>query len=181
MKNLLNCHSPNLNSFPIKYENGLYRRVFHANTLHLLWKPFEIAIHPHHVNIKITVLEGELYNPLYKVNRDGESFNAYKYQSAILNQSGKFEYLGQEKLSQISNNKYKKGESFSMTNDELHTIQIEKGKLCVWLVEESEPFYPYLPINYSPNDLSTWSDKGLYIETGDTLKEFFIGKYLPFL
>lgn len=48
MKNLLNCHSKGLHSFPISFECGLYRRVFVATEEHNLWKgnPLEIAIHP---------------------------------------------------------------------------------------------------------------------------------------
>jgi hypothetical protein len=61
---------------------------------------------------------------------------------------------------------------------ELHTVQIEKGKRCVWLIEESIPTCDYFPINYSPHDLSTWKPDGLYIEVGDSVKENYIGKFL---
>ena len=53
MKNLLNCHSVGLHSFPITFENGLYRRVFYADTDHQMWRQFEVVVHPHHVDIKI--------------------------------------------------------------------------------------------------------------------------------
>lgn len=33
MKNLLNCHSVGLHSFPISFENGLYKRIFYADTI----------------------------------------------------------------------------------------------------------------------------------------------------
>ena len=72
MKNLLNCHSVGLHSFPISFENGLYKRVFYADSKHFMWRPFEIAVHPHHVDIRITVLEGALFNPIFKIG-SGES------------------------------------------------------------------------------------------------------------
>lgn len=177
MKNFLNCHSKELHSFPISFENGLYRRVFYADNNHFLWRPFEVAVHPHHVDIKITVLDGVLCNPIFTVGT-GEMVNKWQWNSHILNGSGGFEYLGEEKMERISNITYKAGESVSMKACELHTIVIEKGKKCVWLIEESMASCDYFPINYSPHDLSTWSPDGLYLEVDDVVKEKFIGKYL---
>lgn len=178
MKNLLNCHSIGLHSFPISYENGLYKRIFYADENHWLWKPIELAIHPHHADIKITVLEGELFNPLYEVNEKGEEIKKYKWVSHILNGNGGFEFLGVEKLRQVSNNKYKNGESTTMKACELHTIQIEKGKICVWVIDEEIPTCDYFPINYSHTDLAEWNSNGLYIEASDSVKEKYIGQYL---
>lgn len=179
MKNLLNCHCIGLHSFPISLsENGLYKRIFYAEIHHEMWKPFEIAIHPHHVDIKITVLEGELFNPLYELNESGEAFKKFLWNSHILNGKGGFEYLGEQKLKQLSNLKYCQGETVTMKACELHTVQIEKGKRCIWLIEESKPTCDYFPINYSKNDLEKWNSKGLYIECGEAVKKIYIGKYL---
>lgn len=179
MKNLLNCHSIGLHSFPISLsENRLYKRIFYADFNHNMWKPFEIAIHPHHVDIKITVLEGELFNPLYELNEIGEIFKKYRWNSHILNGKGGFEYLGEQSLKQISNFKYCKNETVIMKACELHTVQIEKGKKCVWLIEESKPTCDYFPINYSKNDLKNWNTNGLYIECNETVKQNYINKYL---
>lgn len=178
MKNLLNCHSIGIHSFPISFKNGLYKRVFYADENHLMWRPIEVAIHPHHVDIKITVLEGELYNPIYQIHKNGELFKKFRWNSHILNGNGGFEYLGQERLRQLSNNKYESGEVVLMKACELHTVQIEKGKVCVWLVEESIPTCDYFPVNYSPYDLSQWTPDGLYLEVDDKVKEKYIGKYL---
>lgn len=182
MKNLLNCHAIGLHSFPISCDNGLYRRVFYAGENHQLWKEMEIAVHPHHVDIKLTILEGELYNPIFEINKEGAiSLRAYKWQSHIQNGNGGFEYIGNENLKLISYRKYKKGESVTMKACELHTIQIDKHKKCVWLIEESSPTCDYFPINYSPYDLTKWSTNGLYIETTDEIKHKYIGKYYDLL
>ncbi len=178
MKNLLNCHCIGLHSFPISLdENGLYKRVFYADTNHELWKPIQIAIHPHHVDIKITVLDGELYNPMYQINENGELFNKYLWNSHILNCKGGFEFLGLEKLMQISNFKYSVGESIIMKACELHTVYVEKNKICVWLIEESIPTCDYFPINYSNNDLGNWNANGLYIDVEDNIKREYLSKY----
>lgn len=181
MKNLLNCHSIGLHSFPISFENGLYKRIFYADTNHCLWKPIELAIHPHHVDIKITVLDGELFNPLYEVNIEGELVKKFQWHSHILNGKGGFEYLGDDRIKQLSNKSYKFGEVVIMKACELHTVQIEKGKICVWLIEETIPTCDYFPINYSPYDLSIWNTDGLYIEVDEMVKQKYISEYLELL
>jgi len=178
MKNLLNCHSIGLHSFPVSFENGLYTRIFFAAINHNLWKPGELAIHPHHVDIKITVLEGTLINPIYEISENGDVFNKYLWNSHILNGQGGFEYLEKETLKKVSQNKYGPGESITMKACELHTVKLEKGKRCVWEIQESKPTCEYLPINYSKRDLSNWSPEGLYIEVNNEIKNLYIGKYL---
>lgn len=179
MKNYLNCHTIGLHSFPIELSNkGLFKRIFYANTNHHMWKPIELAIHPHHVDIKITVLEGELFNPIYELDNNGDTFKKFLWNSHILNGKGGFEYLGKQGLKQVSNIKYSKGEMVYMKACEMHTVQIEKGKICVWLIEESMPTCDYFPINYSKNDLENWDTTGLYVECGNDTKQNYIGKYL---
>lgn len=180
MKNLLNCHSVGLHSFPISLENGLYRRVFYATPEHNLHKPVEIAIHPHHVDIKITVLDGVLFNPLYEVSKgfNGHIYGKYKWNSHILNGNGGFEHLGHEHLSLVSKNGYNKGEYFTMKACELHTVFVEQGKSAVWLIEESIPTCDYFPINYSPHDLTKWTPDGLYLEVSDDVKMYYLEPYM---
>jgi hypothetical protein len=182
MKNLLNCHCIGLHSFPIKVtEEGLYKRIFYAAQNHEMWKPYEIAIHPHHVDIKITVLEGELLNPLFEVDTNGEIFKKFRWNSHILNDRGGFEYLGEAGLRQISNIKHRKGDVVEMKACELHTVQIEYGKVCVWLIEESKPTCEYFPINYSKNNLQDWKPDGLYIECDEETKENYISNFLQYI
>lgn len=179
MKNLLNCHAFGLHSFPISQDqNGLYRRVFYAGQEHMLWRPYEVAIHPHHTDIRITVLEGVLFNHIYKLNSRGDSYGMYQWNSHILNGSGSFEYLGKRKVKQVSNVHIRAGESFSMKACELHTVFVSKGQTCVWLIEESAPSCEYVPVNYSPYNLAKWSPEGLYIEVGEATKMQYIGKYM---
>lgn len=179
MKNLLNCHSVGLLSFPISFEDGLYKRIFFADTNHNLWKPFEIAVHPHHVDIKITVLGGILFNMLFEESDDkGEMLKKYQWNSHILNGSGGFEYLGEQRLKLLSANVYGSEESTIMKACELHTVQVAKRETAVWLIEETIPTCDYFPVNYSPYDLSQWKPDGLYVEVDDNVKQQYIGKYL---
>lgn len=179
MKNFLNCHCIGLHSFPLEItEEGLYRRIFYADTNHEMYKPVEIAIHPHHVDIKISVLEGELFNPIYELSNIGETFNKFLWNSHILNGQGGFEYLGKQALKRVSNIKYGAGESVSIKACDMHTVQIEKGKACVWLIEESKPTCDYFPINYSMKDLERWNPDGLYIECDESVKMKYINRFL---
>lgn len=178
MKNLLNCHTIGLHSFPVSLENGLYKRIFCTDKNHHMWKPMEIAVQPHHVDIKITVLEGRLINKIYKLNEKCAPLNKYKWESHILNGKGGFTYLGQERIALESNIQYKKGESCTMKACELHTVHVPKDEICVWLIEESVPTCEYFPINYSIHDLTKWNSDNLYKEVDDSVKEQYIGKYL---
>jgi len=180
MKNLLNCHSVGLHSFPISFENNLYERIFYADTNHRLWKenPLEVAIHPHHVDIKITVLEGTLYNCLYKEESNGDRWKTFVWDSVILNGKGGFKDSGYGHLQFISKTPYKQGEEILMKACELHTVFVEKGKKCVWLIEEEIPTCEYFPLNYSNWDLTKWTPKNLYIEVSDEVKNKFISPYI---
>lgn len=180
MKNLLNCHSIGLHSFPVSITEKLYKRIFYASTLHNLWKekPLEIAIHPHHVDIKITVLDGTLYNCLYEQSDTGYLWGKYTWDSVILNGTGGFKFIGTELLKLTSKIPYSAGESVIMKACEMHTVFVEKGKLAVWLIEESIPTCEYFPVNYSNTDLTKWTAEGLYQEVDDETKLSFIGKYL---
>lgn len=181
MKNLLNCHCKGVHSFPVSFENGLYRRIFYADIDHELWMPYKIAIHPHHVDIKITVLEGKMINAVYKVadeNEQAYSFSKFLWNSHILNGNGGFELLGIERLVEVSCDTLKDGDSVTMKSEELHTVVIDKGHVCVWMVEEYKASSECAPLNYSIHDLTKWTPDGLYIEVDDSVKQQYIGKYL---
>jgi len=188
MRNLLNCHVKGLHSFPISFENGLYRRIFYADTDHKLYSRVEdIAIHPHHCDIKITVLDGYLQNLVWELTEDDEptgyQFNSYKWNSHINTGNGGFEYLGRQYL-KFSHIDHLMPDSKHLINSvtlkscELHTVYLQKGNKCVWLIEEEIPSCEYFPINYSRRDLATWTPDGLYIEVGDDIKEKYIREYL---
>lgn len=178
MKNLFNCHSKGLHSFPISCENGLYRRIFYADITHNLHKDMELAIHPHHTDIKITVLDGCLYNYEY-IETEGQPWiKKFKWNSHILNGKGGFELLGRSCISLFRVNPYREDESFTMKAHELHTVQLNREQKCVWLVEESNPDPNYTGFNYSIHDLENWTPEGLYLEVPDEVKEAMIGEYL---
>lgn len=178
MKNLLNCHCIGLNSFPVSLNSdGFYRRIFCTDKYHELWKPVILAIHPHHVDIKMTILDGELFNPIYEISDRGEVFKKFLWNSHILNGSGGFEYIGEQSIRQVSNIKHKAGDIIKMRACDLHTVQVEKNKTCTWLIEESKPCCDYFPINYSKRDLQNWKTEGLYIECDDQLRDKYIGEF----
>lgn len=179
MENILNCHSVGLHSFPVSFENGLYKRIFYADTNHNLWKvdPLEIAIHPHHVDIKITVLDGVLLNNIYRVSTRGEIFKSFLWDSHILNGKGGFKRIGEERLQQVSCDIYSAGKSAIMKSCELHTVFVRKGAKAVWMIEEEMASCGYNPINYSNWNLENWTPEGLYIPTTNEVRERYISEY----
>lgn len=179
MKNLLNCHSVGLHSFPISLENNLYTRVFYAEETHNLWKldPLEIAVHPHHVNIEIEVLDGTIYNHNFSLERKDMEWNKYKWNSEILHGKGGFEYLGKQKIGLANVNRLTKRSKIKLEACQLHTISIMKGTKAVWKITETIPTCEYFPINYTNADLSNWSSEGLYIEVGDDIKKQYLQPY----
>lgn len=174
MKNLINCHCIGLHSFPVSFENNLYKRIFYAAENHELHKPFMIAIHPHHVDITIRVLKGSLHNITYAIDETGEELMKFKWNSVILNGAGGFEFQGHEKLKEIGNIQYSEGESVFMKACELHTVYIKEGEVCCWEIIEEVPTCEYFPFNYTKHDLSTWKSDGLYLECSDEQKNEFL-------
>lgn len=177
---LLDCHSKGLHSFIIDCRDGLYRRVFYATYQHNLWKPGEIAIHPHHTDITITVLEGKLYNILYELTDDpgiGIAISSYQWQSHIGSGSGAFKYVGPARIRKISCDGFGPGEQIHMKACELHTVEVDMGQKCVWLIEESIPSCEYFPINYSIHDLTRWTPDGLYNKCDDATAQLYLEKY----
>jgi hypothetical protein len=176
MKNLLDCHCIGVHSFPLQYENGLYRRVFYADRYHGLHDDNAIAIHPHHVDLKITVVKGTLCNRNYVVSdeRGSELFGKYKWESHISGSAGKFVKLGTERLVMSEFGAYSEGCSFNLRSDQLHTVYVPSNTICAWLVEEFPASAPYDAINYSKMDLELWSPKGLYTECNDVVKASYL-------
>lgn len=172
MKNLLNCHVIGLHSFPLSIdeENKLYRRIFTTTCNHVLHErnSFPLAIHPHHVNIKITVLKGELTNVIYKLDEKGRiELGEYVYESVILNGKGGFKKTGVKNLTKVSEISYQVGESFYMEACEMHTVIVPENTQAAWLVEEELPTCEYLPVSYSDRNLEQWDQTDLYIEIDD--------------
>lgn len=167
MKNLLNCHVIGMHSFPIKISGGLYQRVFTTTKEHVLHRrrPIPLAIHPHHVGIKITVLKGELTNVLYRLDDEGDlELGEFEYKSHILGKGGYFEYRKQQRLKMISEITYKEGESFFMESCDMHTVVVPERMESAWLVQEELPTCDYFPVSYSDQDLEEWDTVGLYLE-----------------
>lgn len=165
MKNLLNCHVIGMHSFPITKSEDLYERIFVTGKNHELHPrdTFNLAIHPHHVNIKITVLKGELTNVIYRLDDEGElELGEYEFKSVINNGQGGFTKIGNKRLTKISENTYHPGESFSMESCDMHTVFVPEGMESAWLVQEDIPSCDYFPVSYSDQDLTKWDQSLLY-------------------
>jgi len=125
MEYLFNCHVIGMHSFPITTSEGLYERIFTTSSNHVLHnrEQLELAIHPHHVNIKITILKGKLTNVIYRLDEDGDiELGEFVFSSAIKNGAGGFKRIGSKRLRRISETTYKNGESFSMEACDAYSV-----------------------------------------------------------
>lgn len=178
MKNLLNCHVIGMHSFPVTETDNLYERIFTTTSDHVLHDTdkMQLAIHPHHVNITITVLKGVLTNIIYQLNPKGAiELDEYIFSSVIKNGYGGFKKIGTKNLVLVSEITYKKGDSFSMESCDMHTVRVPKGMESAWLVQEDVPTCDYFPVSYSDMDLERWNQLGMYQPVNDRVRDAFIG------
>lgn len=178
MKHILNCHSFGTHSFQIAEHEGLSKRIFYADYHHNLWKPFEIAVHPNHTDIQITVLEGRLHNFIYEPSEKGMAVNKYKFLSAIKGEGGCFSWQNMAFITPTGSEVIKAGQYTHMVASDLHTIYVEQGEKCIWQIVEYKATYAHSGMNYSPYDLSKWSSEGLYTSVDETVARKYIDKYV---
>lgn len=176
-KSLINCHTKGLHSIMLIDKPEQRVRLFVTDKTHNMWtnktinKDMSIAIHPHHCNVTLVHLDGQLFNKMYRFG-DTSNFklNTYSWQSPILGRDGHFRWQRNDYLSFLRDENLKLLKSRYMNANELHTVYIPKNSITSWVViegrenEESEPYC------YSLNDLTKFDSSELYQKP--TKKEF---------
>lgn len=139
-KSLRNCHTSGLDSIMFKEERDISIRMFVARASHDFWKndpkamqTFSIGLHPHHRDITIVPIHGQLYNIVLSdgpkaVRRD---VSWYEYSSAIGGE-GKFRKLfGNYNLGlELERIVYPR----FMSAAEMHSVYVPKGEVAAWYV-----------------------------------------------
>lgn len=177
-RSLLNCHTKGLHSFIFEENKGFLTRLFVTDSSHDLWKnhcglralswdELSIAVHPHHVNIKVSPVYGEIWNVLLtkeKCNAYPINLFKYIYNSQILNERGGFEKIDNEDIYIKDYIPLSFPNYYNMKSSDLHTVFVERGKITAWIIEESLTTSSYDNITYSNADLTKWTPEGLYIK-----------------
>lgn len=138
-----NCHVRGVDSIVLaeNVDTGELVRVFWANPGHELYHNHDIespdlrvALHPHHCDIRITPIFGDLMNIVVTPGFD-MFVNTWEYVSGIANSRGYFRQLPeQEGFGSIHRDVLTS--PCDMTHDQVHTVFVPKGQTAAWLVEE---------------------------------------------
>ena len=178
-KSLLNCRVRGLHSFILKQdEDGNLIRMFVTDETHELgrnycpkdpkdWEILSVAIHPHHVDIQINMIFGQIRNVEFTLTKP-ETFYAQKrlrkyiWQSQIVNGQGGFKQVGKSVLYLKNRKVLKEGSSTKMNSCELHTVHVWEKQVAAWIIVQSEQSCGYDNVNYSNADLESWTANGLY-------------------
>lgn len=194
-KSLLNCHVKGMHSFILSEADGKFVRMFVTSPKHELWQNqcglirkewdlLSLAIHPHHVDINMNVIYGQIWNIELKQKNQVEktdfvlcekTLQTFDWQSQIKTGAGGFKRIGDKTLCVTQ---YRLLDEFmspkNMQSCELHTVFVQKHEISAWIITESEPSCGYDSLNYSNVNLEKWSPKGLYQKpTEKEIKDIF--------
>jgi hypothetical protein len=176
-RSLLDCHCKGLHSIMLLESPEQTIRLYVAEPGNDLYKnsPYyykqgmSIGFHPHHCNLTLHVVKGELQNwTLIKpgpivVGRSLTTINRYRYQSQITD--GEQGFVLDEVDDQMvigMQSFFKAGYSTTMLAKQIHTVATNPFELTAWLVYEGKEDPNYQPFTWSTSDLTQTTTEGLY-------------------
>jgi hypothetical protein len=162
-----NCHAHGVDSIVLVDAPEQRIRLFSATKSHTLWKnsgehTYSVAYHPHHCDVTLIGVTGELYNIVIEQSDKGNILlSKFEYKSQF-NGKGGFKFDTKERFKQPSMSNIWAGKFRSMKAEDIHTIYIPKGKEASWIVVEGNENPEYESVCYSNDDLECFSFKGMY-------------------
>lgn len=171
-KSYLNCHCIGLHSIMLLDSPEKTIRMYITTENHEMYEDINlpIAIHPHHCNLTLYCIKGEIFN--YNFIKDdvyGTESKIWYYNSKISDGEMRFTKIGTTKIIEMDTELLKKRDSILLEAKQLHTIKVEKGKINAWLVFEGREDKSYIPLCYTNTDLNNVDSSKLYIKP--TIKE----------
>lgn len=160
---LKHCHVHGMWSIVLHDEKENRIRIFFADVnhkLHLNSKqfidPMSLAIHPHHCNVVLYPLFGNIHNITFTESQckyfpDEINLLKLKYNSAILNSNPSIEIVGNKSLYYDKSTHYRMYGPINMYAKELHTIYIPETYAAAWIVFEGKEDDSYENVMYSNN------------------------------
>lgn len=158
-----NCHVGGLDSIMLLKSPGKSIRLYVAkegSELHnefFILSNLPLAFHPHHCNLTIKVIKGELTNIEIAEHAREKSilFNKYEFSSEISGNGLGFKQAGQTYFSGIRTNIMREGDVEFMRANQIHTVFIDKHRQeegdadVAWLVFEGMEDKDYKSVCYS--------------------------------
>lgn len=178
-KSLKNCHCKGLHSIMLLESPGKTIRLYVAATGNELYKnspdskeEMSIGFHPHHCNLTLRVLAGELGNWIVEEKEDGDMvMKKYLYKSKIQFDDFEFSLIDNSaRLQTKSIVRIPSGSSVQLNASEIHTVFSNSKTLTAWLVYEGKEDKRYTPFCWSNSDLTNVTDNSLY-EKFDSMAE----------
>lgn len=162
-KSLVNCHAMGVDSVMLRDVDGDRLRAFVTDAHHTLWlnsgyrgHGLSVAIHPHHCDVTITPVFGEIYNVTVCGRITGPTLKAYRYQSQITG-SGRF-LRGDEKDDMIGvafvRSLLRKPLKMSAKTE--HTVFVPHAAKAGWFVHEGAEDAGYSGLCWSNADLENF-------------------------
>lgn len=171
-KSLLHCHVRGMHSIVLGKDGEDFIRIFVATPLHqLIGIGKGIAFHNHHCDLEFHHVSGIMYNHKLSLNvrpsSGGDFFDCFKFNSPITKEDkGSFVKYGDTSLwSMVKRDDFILQENdnfFHMDKKEVHSVTCPKGEFSVWLIKESNHDPEHQCLTYSTQDLTKWTDRGLY-------------------
>lgn len=171
-RSLLNCHVKGLHSIMLSEAPGKTIRLYVTTPDHELYRNYEeaetLAYHPHHSNITLHSVYGDVTDINMKVVNDisdnsTKLFNRWLYNSQIISETPVgFVLDGEDVLVPHTTTKIITGNSVFLNAQDIHTVACRENSVNAWMVYEGKESPNYKPYAWSNQDLSTIECKNLY-------------------
>lgn len=183
-KSILNCHTNGLHSIYLSGEHKLIRMfiaepgcslgIVPKESKPLYLTPTEIdftihpiAIHPHHCDIALVPVCGDLFNWEFSLqptdfDKDIGTIGLWQYRSKISHGEIGFKKIGETGLSFVGGVRLSEGQLWSLSASSLHTVSVNPDQYTAWVVVEGNENKDYNSVAYSNLDLSQIDTTDLY-------------------
>ncbi len=162
-KSLKNCHCKGLHSIMLLDSPGKTIRMYITDMNHEM-HPGEIAFHPHHCDLSLYVIKGNISNVLIKEDKYSDlQIGKYLYNSQITGSKINFDFLNNTQIRILPcKSDFSQGKVIDLKAADIHTIFCRKWTQNAWIVFEGEEDLNYKPYCYSNKNLKEFSSDGLY-------------------
>jgi hypothetical protein len=172
-RSLLHCHLRDVHSLLFSDAPERRIRLFVADIGNELWKnsqsriiageKMSVAFHPHHCNVTLHVVKGELVNWLIYFGNVGiNTYTRFQYNSQIRDAGISFTPVGEDRLEYTRPIKLGVNDYHIMRAEEIHTVSTPKDQIVAWFVYEGKEDPAYQPLSWSNAPLDQMSFEGLY-------------------
>lgn len=173
---LKNCHVRGMHSLMLE-TSWRKIRMFYTTPEHELWRNtpenyhegLSVWFHPHHCNISLAPLVGEILNwGIEEAAQWDILLDRYKFTSHINSWKWGFEKLqAWVKLTTTKILEVSSGESIFLSAQEMHTVWVQRWEEVAWMVLEGKENQHHDDKCYSNSSLESWSPEWLYTPFAD--------------